>query len=96
MILFYFVRAITKYVAPYRGLIGVLVLGVAVEAAFETGLRYSLKYLVDVAVPARNVGTLLSLLGLLAAGALVYTVASLLCDYLWARVGSLVMKGLKR
>src|SRR5262245_60725192 len=44
MILFYFVMAITKYVAPYRWLIGVLLFGVAVEAAFETGLRYSLKY----------------------------------------------------
>jgi ATP-binding cassette subfamily B protein len=96
MILLHFLLAMRKYVAPYRWLVGVLVFGLAVEAAFETGLRYSLKYIVDVAVPSQRIWLLLSVLGLLAAAALVYTVVCLLCDYLWARAGSLIMNDLKR
>src|SRR5262245_21931052 len=96
MILLPFVLAMRKYVAPYRCLVGVLVFGLAVEAAFETGLRYSLKYIVDVAIPSKDMWLLLFVLGLLAAAALFYTVVCLVCDYLWARAGSLVMNDLKR
>ena len=96
MILLQFLLAMRKYVTPHGWLAGILVLGLAIEAAFETGLRYSLKYIVDTAVPAKDVWLMLSVLGSLALAALFYTTVCLLCDYLWARAGSLVMNDLKR
>src|SRR5579871_3128348 len=96
MILLRFLIAVASYVSPYRRLVVALLFGLAVEAAFETGLRYSLKYFVDVAIPAHDLCTVLSLLGLLAAAGVFYTVICVLCDYLWARAGALVMNDLKR
>jgi ATP-binding cassette subfamily B protein len=91
-----FILAVSKYLAPYKRLVLVLLFGLAFEATFETGLRYSLKYIVDVALPAKNLNTLLPLLALLGMGAALCTILCVLCDYLWARAGSLVMNDLKR
>ena len=91
-----FILTVSKYLAPYKRLVLVLLFGLTVEAAFETGLRYSLKYVVDVTLPAKHLGTLLPLLALLGAGAVLCTILSILCDYLWARMGSMVMNDLKR
>jgi ATP-binding cassette subfamily B protein len=91
-----FIFTVSKYLAPYKPLVLVLLFGLAFEAAFETGLRYSLKYVVDVTLPAKHLGTLLPMLALLGAGAVLCTILSILCDYLWARMGSMVMNDLKR
>ena len=81
-----FVVPLVKYLAPHRRLAIILLFGLAIEVVFETGLRYSFRYVVDEAIRPQRVGVLVSVFVLLGGAAVVYTVACVLCDYFWAQV----------
>lgn len=95
MTLLRFLIPLARYLAPHRKLALILLIGLAIEVIFETGLRYSFRYLVDEAIRPQRSGVLVTVLVLLGAGALVYSAACFLCDYLWARFSVLVMNDLK-
>ncbi len=66
------------------------------ESAIESGTRFSFQYLIDEAVLPRDTSKLIFLLVVLASAALLLSVLTVLADYLWARLGTLVLSNLRR
>ncbi len=77
-----------------------MMLGLFFSILFESGLesatRFSFRYLIDEAVIPRNINNLVLILSLLACGTVVLTFLCVLGDYLWARLGTLVINDMRR
>jgi len=93
---FVFLRLISKYIAPYRGLALFLLGGSLFEALFEAGIRISLKFIIDEAIVPKNYGLLVLILLLLGGGAIAVTFVGLLGDFFGARFGVLVINDIRR
>jgi ATP-binding cassette subfamily B protein len=93
---FVFLRLISKYIAPYRGLALFLLGGSLFEALFEAGIRISLKFIIDEAIVPQNYGLLVLILLLLGGGAIAVTFVGLLGDFFGARFGVLVINDIRR
>jgi ATP-binding cassette subfamily B protein len=93
---FVFLRLISKYIAPYRGLALFLLGGCLFEALFEAGIRISLKFIIDEAIVPQNYGLLVLILLLLGGGAIAVTFVGLLGDFFGARFGVLVINDIRR
>ena len=93
---FVFLRLISKYITPYRGLALFLLGGCLFEALFEAGIRISLKFIIDEAIVPQNYGLLVLILLLLGGGAIAVTFVGLLGDFFGARFGVLVINDIRR
>ena len=73
----------------------VLALCLLVESGADSATRFSFRYLIDEVVGPRNPSRLLALFVLLGSAAVVITIFCTLGDFLWARIGALVVNDLR-
>jgi ATP-binding cassette subfamily B protein len=86
---------LARYVAPYRGWTLVLFLGLALESSYEVAARYSARLIIDEAVLPHDMEFLVELVSLLTAGGVIYTGLCVATDFLWARVGLLIINDVR-
>jgi len=85
MNLMWFTREINKYIVPYKWLVSLLIAREIFEAAFDSSIRMSLKFIIDAAIIPQNYSLLILILLLLLGGAILFIFIGLLGDY-WAIV----------
>lgn len=73
-----------------------LMCSIVFEAVLDSGTRFSFRYLIDEAIVPRDRDKLVLVLGFLGVAALVFSVLAILADYLWAKLGTLVVNDLRR
>jgi ATP-binding cassette, subfamily B, bacterial len=83
MNLIWFFKELNKYIAPYRWLAILLIARSLFEAAFDSSIRMSLKFIIDAAIIPQNYSLLGLILLLLGAGAIVFVFIGLVGDF-WA------------
>jgi len=83
MNLIWFFKELHKYLAPYRWLAILLIVRGLVEAAFESVIRMSLKFIIDAAIIPQNYNLLILILLLLGLGAILLVFIVLFGDF-WA------------
>ncbi|MEG5163287.1 ABC transporter ATP-binding protein [Microcoleus sp. AT3-A2] len=83
MNLIWFLKELNKYIAPYRWLASILIARGLFEAAFDSSIRISLKFIIDAAIIPQNYHLLILILLLLGAGAILFVFIGLLGDF-WA------------
>ncbi|MDF5727790.1 MAG: ABC transporter ATP-binding protein [Rhizonema sp. PD38] len=91
----WFLKKINKYIAPYKWLAILLVARGLFEAAFDSSMRMSLKFIIDAAIVPRNYGLLVLILLLLGGGAIVFVFVGLVGDFFAARFGILVTNNIR-
>ena len=79
----WFFNELNKYIAPYRWLAIVLIARGLFEAAFESSIRMSLKFIIDAAIIPQNYRLLVLILLLLGGAAILFVFVGLLGDF-WA------------
>lgn len=90
-----FLSDLAELLAPHRRLVMAVTLGLLIDVGFQTALPLSLKFLIDEAIVPRDSRLLLWLVGLLAAGVLLASVAMIWRDHLYARLGARVLRGVR-
>jgi ATP-binding cassette subfamily B protein len=83
MNLIWFIKELNKYIVPYRWLAILLIARGLFEAAFESSIRISLKFIIDAAIIPQNYRLLVLILLLLGGGAILFVFVGLLGDF-WA------------
>lgn len=83
MNLIWFLKELNKYIAPYRWLAILLIARGLFEAAFESSIRMSLKFIIDAAIIPKNYRLLVLILLLLGGAAVLFVFIGLLGDF-WA------------
>jgi ATP-binding cassette, subfamily B, bacterial len=83
MNLIWFLQELNKYISPYRWLAVLLIARGLFEAAFESSIRISLKFIIDAAIIPQNYRLLVLIMLLLGGGAILFVFIGLLGD-LWA------------
>ena len=83
MNLIWFIKELNKYIVPYRWLAILLIVRGLFEAAFESSIRISLKFIIDAAIIPQNYRLLVLILLLLGGGAILFVFIGLLGDF-WA------------
>ena len=83
MNLIWFIKELNKYIVPYRWLAILLIARGLFEAAFESSIRISLKFIIDAAIIPQNYRLLVLILLLLGGGAILFVFIGLLGDF-WA------------
>jgi ATP-binding cassette subfamily B protein len=89
-----FIKPLWKYMRPYRWVVVFIILGLSIELIYETGFRFSLKFLIDDVILSGDTDLFKHIFLLLAFGGVVYTVVCVYCDYLWAKYGVIVINDL--
>lgn len=89
------IRLLAKYVRPHPWMVLALLFSLVFESAIESGTRFSFRFLIDEAVIPRDSSKLIVLLAVLAAAGILLTLLCILADYLWARLGTLVLSRLR-
>src|SRR6266487_5186679 len=79
------IRLLLPYLRPYRRELGLLLLGVGVETAFNAWVPLSFSYLIDDALVPRNEGVLIAVLVGLGASVVVTAAIGVARDRLYAR-----------
>ena len=95
MNILWFLKQISKYIAPYRWLAIFILLRQVLEAGFDSTMRMSLKFIIDGAIVPQNFGLLILILLLLVGGAIILTFVGLLGDFYAARFGVLVSNNIR-
>jgi ATP-binding cassette, subfamily B, bacterial len=88
-------RRLAHYMAPYRGLVALLIGAMLVDMCFEVGLPLSLKYLIDLAIIPRDARLLLLILSGLAVAGVLAAGAGFGRDLLYARISASVLRDLR-
>jgi ATP-binding cassette subfamily B protein len=83
MNLIWFIKELNKYIVPYRWLAILLIVRGLFEAAFESSIRISLKFIIDAAIIPQNYRLLVLILLGLGGGAILFVFIGLLGDF-WA------------
>lgn len=91
-----FLRLLRPFIAPHRLLLAGIGIGLLIEAGFMTALSMSLKVLVDQAIMPQNLDLLMWLLGALFGAVALASVVMLWRDWLYARLGTLVVHGIRQ
>ena len=78
-----FIKELNKYIVPYRWLAILLIARGLFEAAFESSIRISLKFIIDAAIIPQNYRLLVLILLGLGGGAILFVFVGLLGDF-WA------------
>jgi ATP-binding cassette, subfamily B, bacterial len=81
MNLIWFLKELNKYIFPYRWLAILLIARGLFEAAFESSIRMSLKFIIDAAIIPQNYHLLILILLLLGGGAILFVFIGLLGDF---------------
>ncbi|SKB15521.1 ABC transporter [Planktothrix sp. PCC 11201] len=95
MNLIWFLKELNKYIAPYRWLAILLIARGLFEAAFESSIRMSLKFIIDAAIIPQNYRLLGLILLLLGAGAIVFVFIGLVGDFWAARFNISVINNIR-
>ncbi|MEP6498326.1 ABC transporter ATP-binding protein [Microcoleus vaginatus] len=95
MNLIWFLKELNKYIAPYRWLAILLIARGLFEAAFESSIRISLKFIIDAAIIPQNYHLLIVILLLLGAGAILFVFIGLLGDFWAARFNISVINNIR-
>ena len=95
MNLIWFFKELNKYIAPYRWLAILLIARSLFEAAFDSSIRMSLKFIIDAAIIPQNYSLLVLILLLLGAGAIVFVFIGLLGDFWAARFNISVINNIR-
>ncbi|KOR36612.1 ABC transporter [Planktothricoides sp. SR001] len=95
MNLIWFFKEINKYIAPYRWLAILLIARGLFEAAFESSIRMSLKFIIDAAIIPQNYRLLVLILLLLGGGAILFVFVGLLGDFWATRFNILVINNIR-
>ncbi|SDI24675.1 ABC transporter ATP-binding protein [Propionivibrio dicarboxylicus] len=66
------------------------------EAALDSATRYSFRILIDEAIVPRDSSMLILVLTLLGVATVLFSALALVADYLWAKLGTLVINDLRR
>ncbi|HEY9864752.1 MAG TPA: ABC transporter ATP-binding protein, partial [Candidatus Obscuribacterales bacterium] len=91
----WFLKAINQYVTDHKKLAGALVICLVLDAAFDTLMRGSLKFIIDAAIIPQNYRLLVLILCLLGLGGILYACVSLLGNFLGARLGVLIINKIR-
>src|SRR6476469_8225513 len=81
----WFIKTISKYLGSYRWQFILMFACLIFDAAFDSVLRVSLKFIVDAAIIPQNYKLLVLIISLFGVGAILYTVIGLLGNFLGAR-----------
>ncbi len=95
MQLIWFLKVITKYIAPYKWLAIFIYARQILEAGFESGIGMSIKFIIDEAIVPKNYGLLALILLLLGGGAVIFGCVSVIGDSCAARFGALVINDIR-
>jgi ATP-binding cassette subfamily B protein len=95
MNLIWFFKKLNKYIVPYRWLAILLIARGLFEAAFETSIRISLKFIIDAAIIPQNYHLLVLILLLLGGAAILFVFIGLLGDYWTARFNISVINNIR-
>jgi ATP-binding cassette subfamily B protein len=95
MNLIWFLKELNKYLFPYRWLAILLIARGIFEAAFETSIRMSLKFIIDAAIIPQNYRLLVLILLLLGGGAILFVFIGLLGDFWTARFNISVVNNIR-
>lgn len=95
MNLIWFFKKINKYIVPYRWLAILLIARGLFEAAFESSIRISLKFIIDAAIIPKNYHLLVLILLLLGGAAILFVFIGLLGDYWTARFNISVINNIR-
>src|SRR5690242_1466659 len=88
-------RPLLHYLAPYRWQAALIFVLLCIDAGFAAALPLGLRFLVDHAITPHVERYVVPILSLLLAGTLIAALASVMRDYLYARVGSHVLHDLR-
>lgn len=91
----WFLKAINQYVTAHKKLAGALIICLVLDAAFDTLMRGSLKFIIDAAIIPQNYRLLVLILSLLGVGGIIYACVSLLGNFLGARLGVLIINKIR-
>ncbi|MEG3903281.1 ABC transporter ATP-binding protein [Microcoleus sp. B4-C5] len=95
MNLIWFLKELNKYIAPYRWLAILLIARGLFEAAFESSIRISLKFIIDAAIIPQNYHLLIVILLWLGAGSILFVFIGLLGDFWAARFNISVINNIR-
>ncbi len=84
------------WLRPYRGMIGIVGVCLLCQMTFLAGLPVAMSRLLDEALPEKNFGKLVFVLGMLTLGVSLYTAAGLFQDYWMSRISSGVIGDLRK
>jgi ATP-binding cassette, subfamily B, bacterial len=86
---------VSRYAAKYRFILIILLAGLAFESFYDVAVRYSLKFVIDKAVIAKDYTALVYILGILAIGAVMFNFIVIGCDYVWAKTGGRIINDIR-
>src|SRR6476469_301104 len=92
----WFIKTISKYLGSYRWQFILMFACLIFDAAFDSVLRVSLKFIVDAAIIPQNYKLLVLIISLFGVGAILYTVIGLLGNFLGARLGIVIINNIRR
>lgn len=96
MTLLRFIVALWHYFRAYRWICLLLLLGILViELGYQTGIRYSLKLLVDSVIVKKQATELFFLLGAFAVGSIFFGIFVIFQDWHWSRVTAHIVRNLR-
>jgi len=87
--------SVARYALVYRKTLAVLFVGLCLESLYDVGVRYSLKFIIDKAIVEGDMQALVFILSLLAAGAIVFNIVVIGCDYVWAKTGGRILNDIR-
>ncbi|MFB2921649.1 ABC transporter ATP-binding protein [Aerosakkonema funiforme] len=91
-----FLQLSIKYISPYKWLAIFFFSAQIFEAAFDSTMRMSLKFLIDAAIVPQKYGLLVLILVLLGVGAILFALFGFLGDFSGARLGVLLVNNIRR
>lgn len=92
----WFFKTISKYIASYKWQFILMFCCLIFDAAFDSVLRVSLKFIVDAAIIPQNFKLLTQIISLFAVGAIFYIAIGLLGLMLGARLGIIIINNIRR
>lgn len=95
MNLIWFLKELNKYIFPYRWLALLLIARGIFEAAFESSISMSLKFIIDAAIIPQNYRLLVLILLLLGGGAILFVFIGLLGDFWTTRFNISVVNNIR-
>lgn len=90
-----FAKSFYTFVRPHRVVVVILFIGLCLESLYDVAIRFSLKFVIDSAVVEQDITALVTILSILAVGALFFNALVIGCDYLWARVGGQIINNMR-
>ncbi|MGB3190864.1 MAG: ABC transporter ATP-binding protein [Limnoraphis sp.] len=93
--LIWFIKTISKYIGSYRWQFILMFCCLIFDAAFDSVLRVSLKFIVDAAIIPQNYKLLILIISLFGIGAIFYIAIGLLGTLLGARLGIVIINNIR-